>query len=159
MDERPHLPNYDPDFCLKVAKCAAATCVAWLICALLILLFADPSHGGCPGWTIHSKNGQATSLWLLVGMFTALPTIWICWIVLRWKHFSQKVYDSAAGTDYGPFPNALPKKLYDHYRPDPVTFPHNHVFVVVNVGWSLFCTAPLWMMLTNCTSLPRYLGY
>ena len=156
MDERPYLPNYDPDFCLKVAKVGAATCVAWLICALLILTLVDPSTSRCPAWTIHSKNGQATSLWVLVGMFTALPTFWACFIVLRWQRFSQKVYDTAAGT-YQPF--MTPKFIYDRYKPDPFTFPHNQVFVVVNVGWSLFCTAPLWFMLSNCTSLPHYLGY
>lgn len=159
MDERPYLPNYDPDFCRMVARWTAATCLAWLICSLLILMLVEPSHGSCPGWTIHSKNGEAQSLWVLVGLFTALPTMWICWIVLRWERFSQKIYDSAKPTYYGPFPNALPKTLYERYRPDPVSFPHNLVFVVVNVGWCLFCMGPLWLMLTNCTSLPHYLGY
>ena len=156
MDERPYLPNYDPDFCLKVAKWGAATCVGWLTIALLILTLVDPSNSQCPGWIIHAKNGQATSLWLLMGMFTALPTIWICFVVLRWERFSQMIYDTAAGT-YQPF--MTPKFLYDRYKPDPFTFPHNRVFVAVNVGWSLFCTGPLWMMLTNCTNVPRYLGY
>ena len=157
MDERPHLPNYDPDFCLKAAKCAAASCIGWLVCALLILTLVDPSNGRCPGWTIYATKGQATSLWILVGMFTALPTIWICYIVLRWEWFSQKVYDSAAGT-YRFLPNAMPE-LFDRYRPDPFKFRFNQAFVVVIVGWSLFCTAPLWLMLSNCTNLPRYLGY
>ena len=108
---------------------------------------------------IDTTNGRGTSLWVFVGMFTALPTIWICYNVLRWKQFSQNIYDSAAGTYYGPFPNALPKKLYDRYRPDPATFQYNGMFVLVNVFWSLFCTLPLWIMLIGCTNLPRYLGY
>jgi|KBSSwiStaDraftv2_1062776.scaffolds.fasta_scaffold539202_1 hypothetical protein len=159
MDERPNLPNYDSDFCLKVVKWTAVTCVVWLVCTVLILMFVDPSHDRCPGWAIHSKDGGAMSVWVFVGMFTAFPTIWICWTVLRWEHFSQQIYDSAKPTYYGSFPDALPKKLYDRYRPDRVTFPYNAVFVGVNVVWSLFCTLPLWLMLTNCTSLPRYLGY
>jgi hypothetical protein len=64
-----------------------------------------------------------------VGLFAVLPTIWICIIVVRWKHFSQRVHDSAAGT-YRPF-IMTPKFLYDRYKPDPVTFPHNLLFVVV----------------------------
>jgi hypothetical protein len=156
MDERPYLPNYDPDFCLKALKWGAAACVGWLITALLILTLVDPSNSQCPGWTIRAKNGQATSLWFLVGLFTALPTIWICFVVLRWERFSRTVYDSAAGT-YQPF--MTPKFLYDRYKPNPVTFPYNPVFVAVSVGWSLFCTGPLWIMLTNCSNLPRYLGY
>jgi hypothetical protein len=158
MNERPNLPNYDPEFCLKVAQLAATACIGWLIIGLLILTFADPGNSQCPEWTIHSKNGQATSLWFFFGLFTALPTIWICSIVLRWEHFSERVYASAAGT-YRPFPNLMLKFLYDRYNPDPFTFPYNRVFVVVSVGWSLSCTAPLWLMLTNCTNLPRYLGY
>jgi hypothetical protein len=62
-------------------------------------------------------------LWVSVGLFTAPPTIWICIIVVRRKHFSQKVCDNAAGT-YQPF-IMTPKFWYDRYKPDPVTFPHN----------------------------------
>jgi hypothetical protein len=153
MDKRPVIPNYDPDFCLKVIKLGAATCVVWLTVALAVLGRVDPGNSRCPGWMIYSKNGEATSLWVLVGLFTALPTIWICFVVLRWKHFSQKVYDQAAG--YRPYPDLTPKTLYDRYNPDPLTFPYNRVFVIVAVGWSLFCTGPLWMMLGNCTDLLR----
>jgi hypothetical protein len=156
MDERPYLPNYDPDFCLKVTKWGAVTCVGWLTIALLILTLTDPSNSRCPGWTIYTTKGDATSMWVLVGIFTALPTIWICFIVLRWDRFSQRVYDSAAD-NYQPF--MMPKILYDLCKPDPVTFPHNLLFVLLTVGWSLFCTGPVWLMLANCTDLPRYLGH
>jgi hypothetical protein len=155
MDERPYLPNYDPKFCQKVGKWAAASCVVWLTIALLTLILVDPSNSRCPGWIIYAGNGEGMSLWLFVGMFTALPTIWICFVVLRWERFSQKVYDAAAD-NYQPF--MTPKFLYDSFKPDPVTFPHNLMFVAVFVLWSLFCTAPLWVMLTNCTDLPTLSG-
>jgi hypothetical protein len=155
MDGRPDLPNYDPAFCLKVAKWAAASCVGWLTIELLILTLVDPGNSRCPGWFIGNKNGPI-SLWVLVAMFTAVPTIWICYVVLRWERFSQQIYDSAAPT-YRPF--MTPKSLHDRYKPGPVTFPFNRVFVIAVVGWSLFCTAPLWMLLANCTKLPGYLGY
>src|ERR1700741_489609 len=109
MDECQRLPNYDPAFCLRVAKWGAATCLAWVTIAVCILAFVDPINSRCPGWTIYDKNGQASSLWLAVGLFTAVPTFWICFIVLRWKRFSQKVYDAAVGK-YTPF---MPKALYD----------------------------------------------
>jgi hypothetical protein len=155
MDERPHLPNYDSGFCLKVAKWGAAICLGSLTIALLILTLVDPSSSQCPGWTLYTTKGGAISLWVLVGLFTGLPTIWICYIVLRWERFSRTFYDTAAGTRQ---PFMTPKFLYDRYKPDPVTFPHNDVFVVVMVGWSLFCTGPLWLMLANCTDISRYLG-
>ena len=91
-------------------------------------------------------------------MFTALPTMWICFVALRWKRFSRKIYDQAAGT-YRPYLILMPKSFYDRYNPDPLTFPYNRVFVIMVIGWSLFCTIPLWMMLTNCTDVPRSLGY
>jgi hypothetical protein len=152
MNERPYLPNYNPDFCRKVARWASATCFVWLTILLLILILADPSNGRCPGWTIYAKNGQATSLWLLAGMFNVLPTFWICFIAVRWEWFSQKVFDTAEA-NYQPF--MTPKLLYDSFKPDPVSFPYNQMFVVVFVFWSLFCTSPLWIMLGNCTDLLR----
>jgi hypothetical protein len=154
-DERPDFPNFDPDFCLRAAKWTAVSCVGWLTIELLILTLIDPSNSQCPGWFIGTRNGPI-SLWVLVGMFTALPTIWICYVVLRWERFSQQIYDSAAAT-YRPF--MTPKSLYDRYKPGPVAFPFNLVFVVTLVGWSLFCTAPLWMLLANCTGLLRDLGF
>jgi hypothetical protein len=160
MDERPHLPNYDPGFCLSVTKWGAAICVGWLVCAVLVLTMVDPSNSSCPGWTIHAnKNGEATSLWFFVGLFAAVPAMWLCYTVLKWERFSQRTYDRAAGIYYGPWQNTVPKKLLDRYRPDPATFPYNRMHVAVIVCWSLFCTIPLWVMLTYCTSLPRYLGY
>lgn len=155
MDENPCLPNYDPAFCLKVAKLGAVACLASLIIEVCILAFVDPATSRCPRWIIHGENGQTTPLWLLVGMFTAAPTAWSCFVVLRWKRFSRIFYDDAAGT-YTPFP--WPKELYRRYKPDPLTFPYNQMFVEVTLGWSLFCTAPLWIMLASCTNLPRYLG-
>ena len=74
MDERPYLPNYDPKFCQKVGKWAAASCVVWLTIALLTLILVDPSNSRCPGWIIYAGNGEGMSPWLFVGMFTALPT-------------------------------------------------------------------------------------
>ena len=55
-----------------------------------------------------------------------------------------------AADTYQPF--MMPKFLSDSFKPDPVTFPHNRMFVVVFVGWSLFCMSPLWMMLGNCSN-------
>jgi hypothetical protein len=149
MDERRRLPNYDPEFCLTVARWGAISCIGWLTIALLILILVDPTGGICPGWFIRSKNGP-TSVWVLVGLFTAVPTIWICYVVLRWERFSQQIYDSAASS-YKPF--MTPKFLFDRYKPDPVTFPFNRVSVVTVVGWSLFCSGSLWLMFYNCTNL------
>ncbi|HZO48151.1 MAG TPA: hypothetical protein VFB68_19805 [Xanthobacteraceae bacterium] len=149
MHRRPYLPNYDPDFCLKVVKWGAAICLGWLTIGLLVLGLVDPSSSQCPGWTIYATNGNADSLWISFGLFTALPTIWICFVALRWEQFSQKIYDNAASADLNRNFIALPYG-------DVTTFPHNTTFVTVTIFWSLFCTAPLWMMLSNCTNLLRH---
>jgi hypothetical protein len=154
MNESRYLPNFDPVFCLRVAKWGAAICVVLLAIAVCILALVNPTGSGCPAWTIYAENGQPMSLWLCVTLFTAAPTIWICFIVLRWKRFSQQIYDAATGTRT-PFP--IPKAVFDRNKPDPLTFPVDAVFVAVVVGWCLCCTAPLWLMLANCTNyLPRY---
>jgi hypothetical protein len=165
MDERPKLPHYDPDYCQLIAKWSASICVGLLVTELLVLLILEPSSQ-CPGWTIYAKNGSARwSLWVLAGMFTAAPTIWICYVALRWKQkFSEQMYDSIAyGRPRFPFSGYFSGKS----KPDAqdLNFQNiflvnaNWLFLVLNVGWCLFCMAPLWMMLTDCTKLPRYLGY
>lgn len=137
MNERLKLPNFDPGFCLTAIKWAAASCVGWLAAALAILALVDPSGSQCPGWVIHAEKGNATSLWVLVGLFTALPTIWICFLVTIWEQISQKIYDSELR---GSNPSCFPGYQRDY----------NGMFAVISIGWSLFCTAPLWIMLTKC---------
>jgi hypothetical protein len=94
MDERPKLPHYDPDYCLTIAKWTASVCVAVLVIEVLVLTIVDPSAARCPGWIIYATKQSAVSLWVLIDICTALPTIWICYVVFRWDHFSQKAYES-----------------------------------------------------------------
>ena len=53
-------------------------CVAVLVIEMLVLIIVDPSAGRCPGWIINATKQSALSLWVLIGICTALPTIWIC---------------------------------------------------------------------------------
>jgi len=76
---------------LLIGRSAASICVGLLVAELLIFLLVDPNKGQCPGWTIYATNGSSTYLWILAAMFTAAPTVWICYIVLRWEHFAQKI--------------------------------------------------------------------
>jgi hypothetical protein len=69
-------------------------CVAVLVIEMLVLIIVDPSAGRCPGWIINATKQSALSLWVLIGICTALPTIWICYVVFRWDYFSQKLYES-----------------------------------------------------------------
>ncbi len=109
----------------------------WLVLELLVLIAVGPGNNLCPGWTIHSTNGAAASLWILVGLLTAAPTVWICYMVLRWGRFVQKAYDQFIRDPAAMF-------LVDG----------NKLCVGVTIFWCLFCAVPLWMILTNCTDLP-----
>ena len=120
--------------------------MAWLAIDICILILVDPGRQ-CPAWTIYDKNGQATSLWLLVGFFTGLPAIWICFVVLRWKGFTRSIY--GAGKDN--YKRFLASKGWDDQgKFASLTFPFNFVFVVVVVGWCLGCSMPLWAMILPC---------
>jgi hypothetical protein len=147
MDKGPELPNFNSDFCLRILKWGAAVCVAWLVLELLVLFAIGPGNNRCPGWIIYSTNGVATSLWVLVGLFTAAPTVWICYVVLRWDHFVQKAHDQFTG-------KTPPRTGLLGIKQDPATMflvDSNKLCVRVTIAWCLFCAFPLWMTLTNCT--------
>jgi hypothetical protein len=152
MDERPRLPHYDPDYCRLIAKWSASICVGLLAIELLVILIVEPSSR-CPGWTIYAENGSAMPSWILAGIFTGGPTIWICYIVLRWKQKSQEIYDSIAyGRPKPPF-----SFLYTKHEPHSkeLNFENifllnfNWLFLVINIGWCGFCAIPLWMSLVS----------
>jgi hypothetical protein len=168
MDERPKLPHYDADYCLKIAAWVVSICVGILTFELLLLLFVIPSDK-CPGWAIYAENGSATSAWIFAGLFTGLPTIWICYVALRWKQkFSQQVYDSIAYRNTRPiFPNlgfgTKPKPDHQERDLEPnfeqiFFLDANALFLRIGIGWCLFCTFPLVLMVTKCTSVLQYFG-
>jgi hypothetical protein len=173
MDERPKLPHYDPDYCLKAAKWAASTCVGILLIELLVLLFVAPRPDKCPGWTMYAENGTATPLWILAGIISGGSTILIWYFVLRWEQrFSQEVYDRIAYRDDRPrFPylgfGKGPKFNSEAVEPDQRELNFEQIlFVDANSEctiacaiWSLLCVSPLLLMITMCTNVPRYLGY
>jgi hypothetical protein len=139
--ERPKLPNYDPDFCGKVVKGAAGVCIGLIIAELLVLLLVHPSEDRCPGWTFHSNQPSAVSLWFLAGMFTVLPGLWACYVGLRWDdYYARKMYDSIL--------NGPPQQLLIDSR---------WLVPMVMTGWCLFCAIPLFLMLGQCTALYQYL--
>lgn len=164
MDERPKLPHYDPDYCLKIAKWAASVCVGILVVELLVLPFVAPSNGKCPGWTIYPEGGSVIPSWILAGILTGVPTIfWLYRVVLRWDQTSQEIYDSIAyGRPKPPF-----SFLYARQEPEPneLNFENifllnfNWLFLVICGLWCILCAAPLWIILPDCTNFLKYLGY
>jgi hypothetical protein len=177
MNECARFPHYDPDYCLRVAKWAASACVGILLVELVGMLIVVPDEAKCPGWTIYAENGAATPGWLLAGIFTGLPTIWICYVALNWEEkFSEQFYNSIAYRDETSmfvnlrqmFPNigfgSRPRISAPTNESPELDFEKifllnaNRLFLRVSVMWCLFCAAPLLMMVTKCTSALRYFG-
>jgi|GEM_PF-1742580 len=163
MTERPQLPHYDPNYCLKIAKWTAFICVAVLVFELLVLVIIDLSDSRCPGWILNVGKDSPVSLWLLVGVGSGVPTVWICYVVLRWKHFSQKLYDSIAYRRSSTFSSFGFRGKNDDESHEPnfeniFLLDSNRLFLRVSILWCLFCTVPFWMMLGNCTDLPKLIG-
>jgi hypothetical protein len=140
MNKDFRLPFFDPDYCLKVARCSSAVCAAWLIVELILLAVLNPDPARCANWTIHRGKSSETHVGLLILLFTAVPTAWICFIAIRWRRSSERIFNSILE------------------RPD-LIINHNKLWLVVCSGWALFCFGPLWMMLSNCTTLFQRLGF
>jgi hypothetical protein len=174
MDERSRLPHYDPDYCFQVVKWAAAVCIAILFLELLMMLFVTPS-AKCPGWTMYAEEtGQATYLWLLAAVVTGGATTGICYVVLRWREkFSKKIYDGIAYTHdhprfpyFGFFPKAkFPPDQIEADKEKELNFEQilfvnsNSTLLKMCVAWCAFGALPLFLMVTKCTGVPKYLGY
>jgi hypothetical protein len=99
--------------------------------------FVQPSDDLCPSWTYHPNQTSAASLWTMAGMFTVLPALLMCNFALRWeRHYARKMYDSIASDP-----------------PEQLLINHNWLVPAVMAGWCLFCAIPLFLMLTQCTTL------
>jgi hypothetical protein len=134
------LPFFDPDYCLKAVRWSSAVCVAWLLTELKLLAVLNPRSGRCSDWVIFRGKPSETHVGFLVILFTALPTAWICFISVRWRRFSEKMFNA----------------ILEHAD---LVMDHNKVWLVVCIGWALFCSIPLWMMLSNCTGVFMLLGF
>jgi hypothetical protein len=93
MNDDFRLPFFDPDYCLKVVRWASAVCVSWLLIELILLAVINPEKGSCSSWTIHSGKPSEVGVWFLVLFFTVVPSVWLCFTVVRWRQFSEKIYN------------------------------------------------------------------
>jgi hypothetical protein len=136
-----------------------------------MLLLITPTDK-CPGWTMYAETGRATYLWILAAVVTGGATTGICYVVLRWREtFSEKIHDSIAYRDDRPwfpyvgFGNRVkfrpeqiePSKELDLEQILFVNF--NSMFLRMCAVWCLFGALPLFLMITKCTDVPKYLGY
>jgi hypothetical protein len=139
MNDDSQLHFFDPNRCLKTARWSLMSCVALLALEALVLAIVDPQRGSCSNWIIYQGKPSEAPVWLLMLLFTVVPTAWLCFIVLRWQKFCKRILDA----------------MLD--KPDQIV-QVNLLWIVVCVLWTLFCSIPLLVALSECTILARRIG-
>lgn len=138
-------PRFDSNYCFKIAKISALVCIALVTIEALTLARVDPSGSRCPDWTIALSGGGAISLAAI--MVICIPAaIWPSIVAFRWRKFAQRVHDSIRRP-----PDPLTRSITGLSEPPKIDF--NRLFLVVNIGWCLFCSIPLWLMLGGCATV------
>lgn len=141
MNEDMKLPNFDPDFCFRVTRRAAACCFGLLVVELILLIAINVDSDSCALWTIHRTDPTESKEWPII-LFALFGTGWICFVAIRWQQVVQRLLDEVRDR---PYPGAL--------------IDYNLLFPVITIGWTLFCSIPLWRMLFVCPVLFRRLGF
>jgi hypothetical protein len=141
MNDDLRLPFFDPDFCLKITRWSAAACIGWLLIEVILLVAATPEKGSCSDWIIHRGEPSETPIGLLILLFTAAPTGWVSYhAFVRPRRMLERVHNSIL-------------------RTPELNLNHNALLLIVLTGWALFCSAPLWFILSNCIRLFQPFGY
>jgi len=139
------LQNFDPIWCGKLMKFrAVGSVVAVLAAATIMLTFDKPG-----GWKMPDEAGS--SLWTLIILIVGPAAIIATYQALNWDEMAQRIIHGKprAETKFPPTPweRFAPKS-----EPDPITFEYNKLFVVLSIGWVLFCASPLFVIAISCIS-------
>jgi hypothetical protein len=139
----PNLQNFDPVWCGKFMKLRAVGSVVAVVAAAAIMLAFDRPEG----WKIPGKAGQ--SLWTLIILIVGPAAIVAVYQARNWDAMAQRIIHGTPSETK--FPPTLFEKIASKHEPDPVTFEYNKLFVVLSIGWVLFCASPLvislWLVL------------
>ncbi len=149
------LPNFHPDCCEKVARIAAVANVFLLVVQVFILVAVSPTQ--CLGWQIPNKLGSS-SLWGIVAI-AAFGVVISVYRALTWKKFVQRSIYGEGEEEPSRFPPIGPREAINRLvgfdeslRKQVIT---DQLFLAVNVGWTLFCGFPLFLMLGVCVGWPK----
>jgi hypothetical protein len=137
--------NFNTSFCGTVVRLAAAACIAIVICTIMILTNFDPSHTKCSGWIYDPETTPAarTSFWSLVLWLQIPGALGISANAAFWRRSSQHIANNLSRAEQLWLRNGgLPLHLLDL----------NLLFLIVAVGWTLFCSVPLILIFIKCTA-------
>jgi hypothetical protein len=152
MNGHQRFANFDPEFCRKLTRVAAASCAVLVLCAVVVLATIDSSATRCPGWLMFTNDGAPASMWILVAI-AAPAAAWMCFCAVNWEWTSRQVIDRLSRAEQamesdpkaglfsaGQQGQALGILLMDL----------NALLVVVFVGWTGFCAIPLLVIAAKC---------
>jgi hypothetical protein len=144
--------NFDPRFCRRIARVAAAACAVLVLCTVIILVTVDPSNTRCPGWLIIAKNGTANSIWGFVAM-QAVPAICMSFIAFNWQWFARRVINKltrAEQTLRADDPKGGLFGIGGKYEALSVLLYANSSVVVLSLVCVAFCSIPLLVIAGRC---------
>jgi len=138
--------NFDPQFCRRIARVAAAACAVLVLCTIAILLTVDPSNTRCPGWILIAKNGTSNSVWGLVAM-QAVPAIWISFIALNGRWFARRMIDKLSWGEQTLRADDAKGGGFLRFFGIGGKF---EAMSAVRAGWVAFCSIPLLVIAVKC---------
>lgn len=145
--------NFDPRFCRRIARVAAAACAVLMLCTVIILVTIDPSNTRCPGWLLIARNGTSTSIWWLVVVMQAVPAIWMGFIAFNWQWFARRAIDKLTRAEQTLLADDPKGGLFgfgEKYEALSVLLYANASVCVVSFGWVGFCSIPLLVIAGKC---------
>jgi hypothetical protein len=144
--------NFDPQFCGKVAKIAAAVCAVLVLCAVIVLTTVDPASTRCPGWLMFPESGRSDSIWILVSI-AAPAAAWLCFVAVCWGWCAQRMIgqmnwaEEALASD----PKAGLFSDGDRFKALCTLFIDTNLLMpIVCLGWAFFCSIPLLVIAAKC---------
>ena len=144
--------RFDPQFCGRAIKIAAAACAMVVLGEIVLLETVDSSGTRCPGWLIAGGNGTSRTIWGFVPI-VALWALWICFCAVRWDWFARRTIDRLAS-----YEQALERggagSLTDAWRQYNARVARdlhlNWLFVAVMIGSVFFTAMPLLVIAAKC---------
>ena len=144
--------NFDPLFCRRVARITAAVCVLLVIGSFVLIAGIDPAHPRCPGWYLESKDGASTSIWMIVGL-QILWAGWMAYVATHWEWFSSRTIERLETSLRSLLHNrsASDDARQERYEAQiAMMLDFNILFVIVGLGSTVFCSAPLLVVAFKC---------
>jgi len=144
------LQNFDPVWCGKAWKVATVASVVALLVSLVIMLTFESRE--CPGWVLPGRGG--IPLWTLLVLIIVPAVAAAVYRARNWDAFAHRVIHGTPKPETNLPPTPF-EKIISSYETDELyaaTFQYNKMFLLLGVGWVLFCSMPLLLIAVSCVT-------